>query len=152
MSVTIEAKRAIVLPSSPQGLSVESLMSTVTIRITCDSDDEARVLQDNIVSSWLDQHRIILQRDVELQYGDLTLRYCLLKCGDRHVKVPPIEHELMVRLMRSEPSTRVVIQNDPVPNSSRGALHRLKQRLLYLGSKVTIESSKDSGYWLQFHN
>jgi len=55
----------IILPESKRGMCIKRELSTVAIEIRCPDDAYAEALRDQIISAWLDQHRIVLARAVE---------------------------------------------------------------------------------------
>jgi len=109
--------------------------------------------------------RALLRRPLELRaldpcHGDLTLNSTAsdLSCGDEKVTLAPAEVHIMQLLMRKHPE--VVRRNAleaaawglseaVTPNALDVALHRIRRKLLTIGSKQQIVNVRGLGYALR---
>ncbi|MCQ2029508.1 response regulator transcription factor [Stutzerimonas zhaodongensis] len=108
--------------------------------------------------------RALLRRPVVLSaldpsYGDLTLRTDtgVLWCGDKSAPLSPAEMQMMVLFLRSGPDVvrRTALESAAwglseavTPNALDVALHRIRRKLLVIGSKQKIVNVRGHGYAL----
>lgn len=108
--------------------------------------------------------RALLRRPVVLSaldpsYGDLTLRTVtgVLWCGDKSAPLSPAEMQMMVLFFRSGPDVvrRTALESAAwglseavTPNALDVALHRIRRKLLVIGSKQKIVNVRGHGYAL----
>ncbi len=108
--------------------------------------------------------RALLRRPVVLSaldpsYGDLTLRTDtgVLWCGEKSAPLSPAEMQMMVLFLRSGPDVvrRTALESAAwglseavTPNALDVALHRIRRKLLVIGSKQKIVNVRGHGYAL----
>lgn len=108
--------------------------------------------------------RALLRRPVVLSaldpsYGDLTLRTDtgVLWCGEKSVPLSPAEMQMMVLFLRFGPDVvrRTALESAAwglseavTPNALDVALHRIRRKLLVIGSKQKIVNVRGHGYAL----
>ncbi|MCQ4316272.1 DNA-binding response regulator [Stutzerimonas zhaodongensis] len=108
--------------------------------------------------------RALLRRPIVLSaldpsYGDLTLRTDtgVLWCGDKSAPLSPAEMQMMVLFLRSGPDVvrRTALESAAwglseavTPNALDVALHRIRRKLLVIGSKQKIVNVRGHGYAL----
>lgn len=108
--------------------------------------------------------RALLRRPVVLSaldpsYRDLTLRTDtgVLWCGDKSAPLSPAEMQMMVLFLRSGPDVvrRTALESAAwglseavTPNALDVALHRIRRKLLVIGSKQKIVNVRGHGYAL----
>lgn len=109
--------------------------------------------------------RALLRRPVEQQAlapgsGDIQVRPSegVMSCGDKSVALPPAEMQLMLELVRDggKGVRRGLLESaawglsDPVtPNALDVALHRLRRKLVAIGSRQKIINIRTLGYALR---